>query len=236
MALRLDARKLVAQIDRKFRRVEASQFRPEVAAHAKRVLSRCIKTTPVRSVSKIIAAQRKQYANRINYIPSVHELIDPTLIVKPDDSHWLYVNAQWYAASYRHLPPEVDGIYQELLMERERRMQTAGGDFIEERAQARFLYRRSWWQVGQSLGLNVDASAAVIGSYSRHNPRKEPRKAFGQWRGGKNVLSIAIQNQFLEEPSRYKSFSGKAILEKATQSDLPTFFNSVETKLQQLIA
>lgn len=234
--LRFDLRAMQKAYERKFSKVQAGAFRTEVARFTKRVLQTSIRLTPVRSLATITAAQRRQYANRINYITSVHELIDPTLIVK-DGIEWLYANGRWWAATYRHLPDEIETIHQELLAERDRRLQTSEGDFIAARAQARFLYQRSWWQAGQSLGINVTGVAPeVIASHSRHNPPQDPPKAYGQWRGGKYVISVVIQNPFLEQDSEYKPFSGKAILAQATQIEQPAFMAEVESKLARLIA
>lgn len=222
--------------ERKFSKVQASAFRPEVARFTKRTLQTAIQLTPVRSLQTIEAAQRKQYANRVNYIHSIHEVEDPTLIVK-DNVEWLYAHGRWWAASYWDLPSEIEAIHQDLLAERERRLQTSEGDFIAMRAQARFLYQRSWWQAGQSLGINVTGTGGgIINSHSRHNPPVDPPKAYGQWRGGKYVLSVVIENPFLEQESRYKPFSGKEILSDATSRETAVFLAEVETKLARLLA
>lgn len=234
--LRLNVRALQSAFERKLSKVRADAFRPEIARLVKRTLQTAIRLTPVRELSLIRAAQARQYQNRINHIPSVHELEDPTLIVK-DGVHWLYAHGKWWPATYRHLPDEIDSIYQELLSERERRLQTSEGDFIAMRAQARFLYPRSWWQVGQSLSINITGAGAEIrNAHSRHNPPKDPPKAYGQWRGGKYVLSVVIANPFLEEESRYKPWSGKDILAAATQIEKAAFNAEVESKLGRLMA
>lgn len=234
--LQFDLRAMQKSYERKFSRVTADAFRPEVARFTKRTLQTAIRLTPIRSLATIAAAQRKQYASRINYITSIHELIDPTLIVK-DGVEWLYANGRWWAASYWNLPAEIETIHQELLSERDRRLQTSEGDFIAARAQARFLYQRSWWQAGQSLGINVTGvMPEIIASHSRHNPPEDPPKAYGQWRGGKYILSVVIVNPFLEQESKYKPFSGKDILAQATAQNTPAFLSEVESKLERLIA
>lgn len=235
--LRINLRDFRQQFERRLMRVTADAFRPEVARFAKRTLQTAIELTPVRPLATIQKAQRKQYANRIGHIPSVHTLEDPTLVVKPDGVHWLYANGQWWAASYRHLPDEIAGIYQELLSEHERRANTSESEFVAERAQARFLYQRTWYQVGSSLGINITgAGADVRNARSRHNPPKDPPRAYGQWRGGKYALSISIQNPLLEQESRYKPFSGKAILAKAVAINKPSFDSEYAAKLERMMA
>lgn len=233
--LRLDARSLARQFQQKLSKVTADAFRPEVTKFAKRTLETCVKLTPIRPLATIRAAQKKQYANRVNNIPSVHTLEDPTLIVK-DDVHWLYAQGRWWPASFRELPSDIQAIHDELNSERERRLETSEGDFIAMRAQARFLYRRSWWEAGQSIGLSISVDQAVIDSHSRHNPPANPPKAYAQWRGGKNVLSVVIFNPFLETESRYKPFSGKAILLQATEINRPRFDADLSVKLARLMA
>lgn len=234
--LRLSLRAMQSAFEQKLSRVQASAFRDQVARFAKRTLQTAIELTPARDLALIQENQRKQYANRVGYIPSVHSLEDPTLIVK-DGVHWLYCNSRWWPASYRNLPDEIDGIYHELLSEHERRMQTSEGDFIAMRAQARMLYKKSWWQVGQSLSINVTGAGQEIrNAHSRHNPPKAPPKAYGQWRGGKYVISVVITNSFLEQESRYKPFSGKDILTKATEINRVVFDRECAEKLGRLMA
>lgn len=193
----------------------AADFAPEVRRFLSRSLTTAIQLTPALSLGTIRAAQRKQYANRINYIPSVHDLIDPTLIVKSDGTQWLYTGNKWYRPDMWKLSDDVWNTYMSLLNERDRRLETNESDFIEDRAQARFLYKKSWWQIGQSAGVSVQASSAVKDAFSRHNPPKDPPKGYAQIRGGKTAYSIVVYNPFLEQESRYKRFSGKAILAEA---------------------
>lgn len=234
--LRLNLRAMQSAYERKFSKVQVGAFRDEIARFTKRTLQTAIRLTPVRDLSLIQKNQRKQYANRVSYIPSVHELQDPTLVVKAG-IHWLYANSRWWPVSYRELPDEIDGIYHELLSERDRRLQTSEGDFIAMRSQARFLYPRSWWQVGQSLSINITGTGQDIrAAHSRHEPPKDPPKAYGQWRGGKYVLSVVVYNPFLEIESRYKPWSGKDILAQATAIERPVFNSEVNSKLARLMA
>lgn len=193
----------------------ASDFAPETRRFLSRTLTTCVSLTPARSLATIRAAQRKQYANRVNYIPSVHDLLDPTLIVKSDGTQWLYAGQKWYRPDVWQLSDDVWNTYQSLLSERERRLETEESDFIEHRAQARFLYKKSWVEVGQSAGVSVNASGAVRQSETRRDPPKDPPKGYAQIRGGNTVYSIVVYNPFLEQDSRYKPFSGKTILAQA---------------------
>lgn len=232
--LRIDTKRLNRLIEEK-KRVRADEFRAELQRFAKRTLESAMKATPVRAASVIRDNQKRQYHNRVSYIPSVHTIEDPTLIVKPD-AHWLYAGGKWYAATYRHIPDDIQAIYDQLLTEHFRRLATPEGAFITERMQARYLYRKSWWQVAQSLGIEVKGGPQITTAHSRHNPRKEPPRAFGQWHGGKDVLSISVQNKFLEIESRYKPFSGKAILAGAINLHQARFLSDVEKKLNKLVA
>lgn len=110
-------------------------------------------------------------------------------------------------------------------------------DFVGYRAQARFLYRKTWWQIGLSLNLPVLASANVQDSVTRtRNPAEIPPKAYGQARGGNNVISYAIYNPFLEEPSRYITFDAAQILQNAGAKNKPSFIRKVENSVRRKIA
>jgi len=235
MALRIDTRQLRKTLEDKRRKVKASAFRGELETFAAKVLTTAMKITPVRSVSAIRTAQSKQYDHRINYIPSYHTLENPTLIVNEEGEHWLYLDDKWYAVSYRDLPPEAEAVLGDLENERSRRMGKPRAQFIEERAQARFLYRRVWFEVAKSIGVTVPVSANVQAAHSRHDPKKAPPKGYGQWRGGKTVLSISVYVPSLETPSRYKNFTGREILAKAISIHKAEFTRDVSKKLASLI-
>jgi hypothetical protein len=237
MALKIDIRKLVNKIERNLSGISAETFRPELKKYAKKTLESCVKITPQRNLSLIKSRQSKQYENRVNYIPSIHELADPTLIVK-DDVYWLFADGKWWAASYHNLPPDIDAILQDLVQERERRLDTSVSDFVNERAQARFLYRKSWWQVSTSIGTPIAISSEAKDSHSRpyHIPAGEPPKGYGQWRGGKEVLSIVVFNPFLMKATKFfRTINGKQILAQASAENYPRFIGEVTAKLNRIM-
>lgn len=213
----------------------AEDFRPEIARFVTATLKDCIATTPVRSLDLIQRNQYRQYDHRVNYIPSFHTLIDPTLIHNEGfEEDWIFYAGKWYKGSW-HLPDEVYAAYQELTAERERRLSTAADDFVDARAQARFLYQLSWAQVAQSLGLSLAVAAAILASYTRRKPAKAPPRGYGQWRGGKGVLSVAIFNPFLYAKGKYWDGNGRAILATATAKNLPRFNREVQDKVKREI-
>lgn len=235
--LRLDT--AIAKIQKRLGKLKestrADAFRPELQQFAQRTLEDCIRTTPVRDEAKIQRAQEIQYKHRINYIPSVHELADPSLIVNDQGQAWIFYAGKWYNAEWR-LPAEVFVAYEELNQERERRLETSQSDFIEGRKQARFLYQKSWFQVAQSLGISVPAGSQILISHSRHEPKKEPPRGYGQWRGGQQVLSIAVYNPFLDIETRYWIGNGKQILAQATAKNRARFYKDVEDKTKRMIS
>jgi len=218
------------------RDTSASEFRPELAEFTRRTLNDCIRTTPARSEALIAKNQHVQYQHRVNSIPSFHELLDPSLRVNAVTGEaWIFYAGKWYNAAW-HLPSEVYAAFGELNAERNRRLSTIEAQFIAQRKQARFLYRKSWWQVAQSLGLSIVVPSDVIESHSRHNPRKEPPRAYGQWRGGQRVLSVVIQNPFLDVPTMYWKGNGKAILAEATARNRAWFNKAVHDKTERNIS
>lgn len=233
----------VSKVFRELRNVStAKDFAPDVKQFLKRALTTAIQITPARSLQLIKKSQRKQYANRINYIPSFHDLLDPTLIVKANGDQWLFCNRKWYRPDEWKLPDEVWSAYQMLLTERERRMQTSREDFIEFRGQARFLYKRSWYQIGQSVGIEVPCSQQVKDSHSRRTPsqlknghKQNPPRGYAQERGGKGIYSIVVVNPFLETQTTYWLGSGKAIMEQAMAQHRPAFEEKVAERQTKLI-
>ncbi len=191
--------------------------------------------TPVRDEGLIAAAQATQYRHRVNYIPSVHELADPSLIVNDAGQAWILYAGKWYNAEW-NLPIEVWAAYQDLNEERNRRLETSQSEFIEARKQARFLWQRSWWQVAQSLAITIGVMAEIIASKTRRKPPKEPPKGYGQWRGGGQIISIVIYNPFLEEEGEYKVSNGKQILAQATAQNKSRFYKDVNDKISRLIS
>lgn len=216
-------------------KLTANSFRPELERFTIRTLQDCIAATPARSEGKITTAQRRQYRNRINAIPSVHELTDPALRVNDMGEEWVYSSGKWYNAVW-HLPEDVWAAYQMLSEERMQRMATLESEFIANRVQARWLYKRSWYQVALSLGLSIAASAQIVASRTRRKPAVAPPKAYGQWRGGKSVLSVVIRNPFLEEKGKYNPGNGDQILARATAKNLPRFQKECNDKVKREIS
>lgn len=106
--------------------------------------------------------------------------------------------------------------------------------FIKERAQARFLYRKSWKQCADSAKLRITVSPEVSRSVTRRRkPVQQPPKGYAQWRGGKQTLSLVIFNPFLEQKSKYKPFTGKQILEKAAAGGRAQFQRDVENRIRR---
>ncbi len=217
----------------KKKRITAASFRPQVRAFASSVLSKCVTTTPARSQSLITKAQRKQYNARINYIPSIHHQSDPMLIVNDQAEHWLKFNGVWLNASKWKLSPAAWAAYQMLNAERERRMETSRGEFIAHRVQARFLYRRSWTQVASSLGISIAVSGVVIASKTRRQPPQNPPRAYGQWHGGKTVLSASVTNDFLNVETAYWPGDGKRIIDAALVSCRPAFEREIAREIER---
>lgn len=233
---RIDTSRLREKLKRIKLGITAEQFRPELLNFARKGLQRAAERTPVRSLSLIRSNQKRQFYNRTHYIPSVHTTEDPTLIVKEDGTHMVFAGGKWYCATYRTLPPEVEGKYFELLSELQRRLETSESEFIQERAQARFLYRRSVYEQARSLGLSIGISAAVAASHSRHNPPKDPPKGYAQWRGGKVVLSVVFFSPLSRLPSRFMRFDAAAILGESMRKFRPAFDQAVRKKLRTLLA
>ena len=218
------------------RSITAGQFEPEVMRFLQKSLTTAMKNTPVRDVATINKNQRKQYKRRLNYIPSYFDTQGATLIFDEDSNEqWLRVDGQWYRPDIWDIPDDIYSIYQGLLAERMRRDEKAQSDFIKERSQARYLYKRSWYEIGQSAGVSVRGSKSVINSRSRHNPPKTPRKGYVQKRGGKNTFSVVVYNPFLETQSKYKFFSGKELIDSAMNLHRPAFKKEVSAKSTKLI-
>lgn len=215
--------------------MRADKFKPLVEKLVSDVLTECVKMTPVRDAGLIEAAQQRQYDHRINYIPSVHTREDPTLIVN-GDQHWLWSGGKWYLASEWRLPPQASASYHDLLTERNRRIQRIGNrPFINDRKQARFLYAKSWSQCATSLNVPIRVAGQITRSHTRRRPPKEPRRGYGQWRGGKDRLTAVIYNPFLNEPSMYKDFDPRQILMAADAKARPRFNRQMEKQIAGLV-
>ncbi len=216
----------------------ASDFKAELDTYTTRTLKTAMNATPVRRPSIIKKAQIKQYEQRVNFIPSSHSVTDPCLRVRPQGV-FVFFGGKWYRPDLHKVPAQVWSAYQELMAERTRRVQTSESDFVEYRAQARFLYRKTWWQIGLSLNLPVLASANVQDTVTRRrNPVVIPPKAYGVPRGGERVISYALFNPFLaqqNEESRYAQFSAQDILETAAKKNKPAFKRAVENHVKRQI-
>lgn len=215
--------------------LQAQYFWPDLLEYLRKSLNRCVKTEHERDAGLIKRNQQVQYGNRINYIPSIHWRDGDRLNVASDGTHWLNVGGTWYKANVWKMPSHVWGIYQELLAERNRRMETSRADFVQNRAQARFLYKKSWVQVGESLGLEVRSSEKVQKSLTRRIPAKDPAKGYPQQRGGGTIISIAIYNPFATKPTPYFNGDGASVLSDAQAEQRKPFEDAVKRKLNRAI-
>lgn len=232
--LRLPVQRLRKRVERLGATVNASEFEPELLAYTGRVLATCLEMTPARDEQLIINNQVKEYENRVNYIPSIHDTTADPRLIYGDDGERLFFHGRWYLPWWK-LPNDAWAAYLELSAERERRLATSRTVFINARKQARFLYKKSWVQVARSIKVALSAAQAVIRSTTRRKPKQMPPKGYAQIRGGKDVLSVVIFNPFLEIESRYKPFSGKAILTTAKQLHAKRFKMDVENKTRRLM-
>lgn len=218
------------------RKITANDFSPELNRFLKNSLQEAMRNTPVRDLKLINKNQKREYFRRLNYVPSFFDHSSTTLIFNDHGEQWMRMNGTWYRPDIWDLPDNVYEVYQLLLAERMRRDTSVNEvDFKRERAQARYLYKRSWWEIGQSAGVNVRASQSVIASHSRHNPPKAPPKGYVRRVGGKNTLSIIVYNPFLEQQSRYKFFTGKQLIDAAMNKYRPTFKRDLSFKSTKLI-
>lgn len=207
-------------------KIRADQFSPELMRFLQKVLAEAYRNTPVREAALINRNQRGQYKRRLNYIPSYFDRTNTTLIFDDEtNQQWLRVDGKWYRPDIWHLPDNVYEIYQGLLAERMRRdlEPSSQTEFIRERAQARFLYKRSWKEIADSAGVPLRVSQSVANAHSRHNPPKRPPRGYVRKVGGKNSLSVIVYNPLLEQQSRYKVFSGTDLINSAIRNNQPKF-------------
>lgn len=207
------------------RKISANDFSPELNRFLQKCLAEAYRNTPVREAALINRNQRKQYKRRLNYIPSMYDKSNSVLIFNDENEQWLRVDGQWYRPDIWHLPDNVYQIYQDLLAERMRRdlNPSTQTEFIRERSQARFLYKKSWKEIADSAGVPLRVSQSVANAHSRHNPPKRPPRGYVRKVGGKNTLSIIVYNPLLEQNSRYKVFSGKTLINSAMRLHRPQF-------------
>ncbi len=231
--LRIDTGGARKKNDRLLRGLRANDFRALLMEYLRKTLTTAAQMTPTRDLGLIQRNQSREYDHRINWIPSYHSLENPSLRVNEDGEHWIYCDGKWYNGAW-DLPDNVYAQYQGLIAERNRRMRTPRGPFIRNRAQARYLYRKSWSQVGESVGVNVPVGVASK-SFSRHNPPKDPPRGYGIVRGGKQALSVEVRNPFLLQPSRYISFSARNIAATAAQRHRKAFLAAVDKQSRATI-
>jgi hypothetical protein len=216
---------------------KGAEFEPEVTNYARRALVTSHQRTPVRSYWLIYRNQQIQYYNRVNYIPSIHWLADPSLRPKSEkvkDGGWaIYCGGKWYSSKWK-LPPHVFAAFNSLMAERERRLRTEEKKFINDRAQARFLYKKSWTQAAESLGVSLSTSGNVKKSVTRRKPPEDPARAYARRFSRDSSYTISISNPFLEQHSEYKPFSGIAIFHSAAVRHQRVFMREVSRKLRQL--
>jgi hypothetical protein len=214
---------------------QASEFRDDVRTFTRNALGTASALTPTRDYSQIRQAQLKQYDKRVNCIPDSHTLHDPSLRVKGRE-HWLWSDGKWWNATDWKMPAQQWTQYQSLVAEHYRRKQYVQSSFIRDRAQARYLYKRSWWEAGETIGLNVRTSAEARASRTRRKPAKAPHKASTQERGGGRVFSIVISNPFIKQPSRYKEFDGQSIINQSMARHRNEFNGAVKRRLNRIVA
>jgi len=107
--------------------------------------------------------------------------------------------------------------------------------FIKERAQARFLYRKSWKQCADSAKVRVHVSPAVAAAVTRRRPAVQPPRGYAIWRGGKETLSCIIRNPFLNIPSQYKKFDAQQIMDRALAVNRAAFKRSTQNHIRRAI-
>lgn len=216
---------------KKKKRVSAASFRPQMEKFVARSLAVAAENCPTRDLALITAAQSKQYDNRVNYIPSIHDdTADPRLIVK-DDVSWLFSRGRWYRVPGGSIPDEDWANFAMLDAERNRRLQTPRSAFIANRAQARFLYVQQFGLIARSLGVRVPIAGEAIASHSRRQPPKDPPRPNARWQGGKDVLTAVISAPFLSTATAYWDGNGMQILKDASDAERPALVKAVRDEM-----
>jgi len=235
MSFTINTSLLAKRLD-KAKQIRADTFEPELRQFTGLSLADAARLTPKRPAALIETAQKAQYRNRINNIPSSHTLEDPSLIVEEDGTHLLYLSGKWFNATRWTLTGAALAAYTMLNSERQRRMQVSQGKFINDRKQARTLYAKQWVEAGHSLGLPVSASNEVTAAVTRRKPAKAPPRGYGQRRGGKNVLTYVIYTPLIGIPSRYKTFTAREIITAAEARNRKAYNVSLEKHLKREVA
>lgn len=230
-SLRFNVAEFRRQMALKKKRVSASSFRPQMREFVSRSLSRAAANCPTRDLALIVAAQSKQYDNRVNYIPSIHDdAADPRLIVKGDVS-WLFSRGRWFRVPGHNMPDEDWANFAMLDAERNRRLETPKDSFIAHRAQARWLYAQQFWLIARSLGVRIAIIGEAIASRSRRQPPKRPAHPNARWQGGKEVLAAVIVAPFLSQQTAYWDGNGLDVLKEASDAERPAFTRAVQTEM-----
>jgi hypothetical protein len=230
-SLRFDVAKFRRIMAEKKKRVSAASFRPQMEKFVSRALAVAAANCPTRDLALIQAAQSKQYDNRANYIPSIHDdTADPRLIVKEDVS-WLFSRGRWFRVPGQVMPDEDWANYAMLDAERNRRLETPKAAFIANRAQARFLYVQQFWLIARSLGVRAPIAGEAIASHSRRQPPKAPPRPNARWQGGKDVLAAVISAPFLSTATAYWQGNGLDILRDASAAERPAFVKAVRDEM-----
>lgn len=231
---RFDVKKLRSKLGG-LANLRADEFYDDVMEYTRKSLNSVQALTPTRDYSTIRANQIKQYDYYVNYIPDSHKLTDPSLRIK-GRQHWLYFRGKWLNASDWRLSSDAYAAYQKLLSEHQRRKQTTQASFVKGRAQARFLYRKTWSEAAASLGLQISTSANVRASTSRRKPPVAPPKSYGQTHGGGTAFSVTVSTPFLTQSprSRYQTFEASEIMGSAQAKHLGEFQRSIKRRLRAL--
>ena len=230
----IDASQMMAKM-KKLSELKPKDFTYELLEFTRKSLTTASNMTPTRDYSLIRRNQLKQYSDRVNCIPSSHQLIDPSLRIDPrSKKHWLYFSGKWWNASEWNLPSQAWAAYGPLLAEHERRKATLQTTFIRERAQARFLYRKSWSQAAESLGKQISTSSDVRKAESRRKPKQNPPRAFAWFTSNGKELMVQVTNPFLKIHSRYKDFDGEEIMAQSSAQHEGAYRRGVQTRLRQL--
>lgn len=213
--------------------IKAEEFNSELVDWVRRSLNDAVKLTPAREYSLIRKNQSREYDKRVNCIPDSHSLPDPSLRIR-GRQHWLFFSGKWWNASDWKLPADAWTAYHSLLAEHERRLEYSKSAFIRDRAQARFLYKKTWVEVGQSIGVKVNAGEKIQSATTRRKPKQNPPRGYGRTQGVKLKHTIVIMNPLLKIPSKYIKFDAGEIMRTASEKHAERFQKNVRKRTRQL--
>ena len=215
-------------------KITAGDFRAELMEFVRKTLTTAARNTPARDYSIIRTNQLRQYDARVNFIPSSHELVDPSLRIN-GRTHWLYYRGKWLNAKDWRISDDAFAAYSRLLIEHERRKQTAQATFIRERAQARFLYRRSWTEAADDLGVALNVAQSTRAARTRKRPAVNPPKASATLRGNSAHLRVQITNPFLQETGKkYRQFFGSDIIAAAMTQHRGAYESALKRRMTKI--